>query len=280
MPTRSDADDLGAAAPAGIDTSHPNIARVYDYWLGGKDHFAADRAEAERLLEIFPLLPELAKENRQFQARAVTWLAGQGIRQFLDIGSGLPTAENNTHEVAQAADPSCRVVYVDNDPVVMTHARALLAGSGVGAVEGDLNDLGGILADPDLLKLIRPDEPTALILAMVLHFFDADAARRITAAVAGWLAPGSYLVISVGSGDDQTGGRLAREYAAGTLYNHTPEQITGFFAGLELVSPGLVEARDWDPALPDAPAGSRAGRALAGVGWKSSQRPGRDEGNG
>jgi hypothetical protein len=102
MPTRSDADDHGAAAPLGIDTSQPNIARVYDYWLGGKDHFAADRAEADRLLQIFPLLPELAKENRQFQTRAVTWLAGQGIRQFLDIGSGLPTAENNTHEVAQA----------------------------------------------------------------------------------------------------------------------------------------------------------------------------------
>ena len=96
MPTRADADDHGAAAPAGIDTSHPNIARVYDYRLGGKDHFAADRAEAERL-QIFPLLPELARENRQFQAPAVTWLAGQGICQFLDIGSGLPTAGNNTH---------------------------------------------------------------------------------------------------------------------------------------------------------------------------------------
>ena len=115
---------------------------------------------------------------------------------------------------------------------------------------------------------------------MVLHFFDADAARRITTEVVDWLAPGSYLVISVGSGDDQTGGRLARWYAAGTLYDHTLEQITGFFAGLEVVSPGLVEARDWDPALSAASAGSRAGRVLVGVGCKSSQRPGRDEGNG
>jgi len=268
----------GLPVPA-VDTSKPSIARVYDYWLGGKDHFAADRAEAERLLAIYPDLPRLARENRQFQARAISWLAAQGIRQFLDIGSGLPTARN-THEVAQDASPSCRVVYVDNDPVVMSHARALLMGSGVGAVQGDLGDPAAILADPDVLKLLDPGEPAAVILGMVLHFFDADTARKITAAFTSWLAPGSCLVISVGSGDDQTGGRLAREYAAGTLYNHTPEQITGFFAGLGMVSPGLVEARDWDPALPGAPAGSRAGRVLAGVGWKSSQRPGRDEGNG
>lgn len=277
MAAREDADH--EAALPGMDTGRPSIARVYDYWLGGKDNYAADRAEAERLLAICPELRELAKENRQFQERAVTRLAGQGIRQFLDIGSGLPTARN-THQVAQDADPSCRVVYADNDPVVLAHARALLAGSGVGAVQGDLADPAALLADPGLLKLIDPGAPAAVILGMVLHFFDAATAGNITATVAGWLAPGSYFVISAGSGDDHTGGRLAREYTAGTLHNHTPEQITGFFAGLELVSPGLIEARHWNPALPGPPAGSRAGRVLAGVGRKSPRRPGRDKGNG
>ena len=266
-----------STAPAGqpveraaFDVTRPNIARVYDYWLGGKDHYAADRAEAERLLAIYPDLPRLARENRQFQARAISWLAAQGIRQFLDIGSGLPTARN-THQVAQDASPSCHVVYVDNDPVVMSHARALLTGSGVGAVQGDLGDPAAILADPDVLKLLDPGEPAAVILGMVLHFFDADTAGKITAAFTSWLAPGGCVVISVGSGDDQTGGRLAREYTAGTLYNHAPERIAEFFAGLELVSPGLVEARHWDPALSVAPPGRRPGRVLAGVGRKPQE---------
>jgi hypothetical protein len=258
------------AERAAFDVTTPNIARVYDYWLGGKDHFAADRAEAERLLAIYPDLPRLARENRQFQVRAISWLAAQGIRQFLDIGSGLPTARN-THQVAQEASLACHVVYVDNDPVVMSHARALLTGSGVGAVQGDLADPAAILADPDVLKLIDPGEPAAVILGMVLHFFDADTARKITAAFMSWLAPGSCVVISVGSGDDQTGGRLAREYAAGTLYNHAPDLIAEFFAGLELVSPGLVEARHWDPTLSVAPAGRRPGRILAGVGRKPQE---------
>ena len=119
------AEDTGEASAAALDVSKPNIARVYDYWLGGKDNFAADRAEAERLLGVYPRLPQLARENRLFLARAVAWLAGQGIGQFLDVGSGLP-AEQNTHEAAQAVSPGCRVVYADNDPTVVVHARALL----------------------------------------------------------------------------------------------------------------------------------------------------------
>jgi S-adenosyl methyltransferase len=155
----------------------------------------------------------------------------------------------------------------------MTHARALLAGPGVGAAQGDLGDPAAILADPDVLKLIHPGEPTAVILAMVLHFFDAGTAGKITAAFTGWLLPGSYLMISVGSGDERTGGELAREYTAATLYNHTPGQVSGFFAGLELVSPGLADARDWDPARPAAPPRQRAGRILAGVGRKQQEPP-------
>jgi S-adenosyl methyltransferase len=254
--------------PAALDVSRPNIARVYDYWLGGKDNFEADRAEAERLLAVYPLLRDRARENRLFLSRAVAWLAAHGIRQFLDVGAGLPTAEN-THQAAQAVDPACRVVYADNDPVVLTHARALLSGPGVAAVEGDLRDPAAILADPAVEQLIRPGEPTAVILAMVLHFLDAGTAAKITEAFTRWLTPGSYVVISCGSGDQETGERLAREYAAGTLYNHSPAQIAGFFASLDLVPPGLVDAGDWNPGLPAAPTpGHRGGRILAGVGRK------------
>jgi SAM-dependent methyltransferase len=256
---------VGATA---FDVSKPNIARVYDYWLGGKDNYAADRAEAERLLGIYPRLPQLARENRLFLARAVTWLAARGISQFLDIGSGLPTAQN-THEVAQAVDPACRVVYADNDPVVAAHARALLSDSGVEATCADLADPAGIAADPVVARRIRPAEPTGLILGMVLHFFDTEAAAKITAALADWLAPGSYLVVSVGSGDERTGGALAREYRAATLHNHTPQQVAGFFAYLDLVPPGLVDARDWSPGTIAAPpAVHRGGRILAGAGRK------------
>jgi SAM-dependent methyltransferase len=254
--------------PTPLDTSRPNIARVYDYWLGGKDNYAADRAEAERLLAIYPHLPKLARHNRLFLARAVAWLAGRGIRQFLDIGCGLPTAQN-THEIAQATRPDCRVVYVDSDPVVVSHARALLSDTDVTAIRADLADPGAILADPRLRNLIDLAEPTAVVLAMVLHFFDDDSARRIVATFAEAIAPGSYLVISVGSGDDRTGGRLAREYRAGTLHNHSPAQISGFFDGLDLVLPGLTDAATWVPGLPGQPPSPQiGGHILVGVARK------------
>jgi hypothetical protein len=141
------------------------------------------------------------------------------------------------------------------------------------AVEGDLRDPAAILAHPEVLRFIKLDEPVALILAMVLHFFDAETAGEITAAFVRSIAPGSYVVISVGSGDKQTGGQLAQEYRAGTLYNHSPEQIAGFFAGLELVGPSLAEARDWDPQLTTAPPGQHGGRILVGAGRKVVNRP-------
>jgi S-adenosyl methyltransferase len=273
MVSRGSADSTLTAALAAFDTTKPNIARVYDYWLGGKDNFAADRDEAERLLEIYPPMAQLARENRLFLARAVTWLAGQGIRQFLDIGSGLPTAQN-THEIAQAADPSCRAVYTDSDPVVMTHARALLTGSGVEAINADLADPASILSHPAIARLIRPGEPTGLILACVLHFFDAETAQKIMATLIDWLAPGSYVVLSVGSGDEQTGGALTREYQAATLHNHSLEQITGFFAGLDLIDPpGLTDARNWNAGmLVTPPLGHQGGHILAGVGRKPLPR--------
>ncbi len=235
--------------------------------LAGKDNFAADREEAERMLAVYPKLPLLARENRLFLSRAVAWLAGLGIRQFLDIGSGLPTAQN-THQVAQAVEPACHVVYVDNDPIVLVHAKALLKGDNVDAVRGDVRDPASILTDPAVLKLLTPREPVALILCMVLHFFDAVTAKEITAGFVNSLAPGSYLVLSVGCGDDETGKQLTGEYTASTLYNHAPQQIAGFFDGLELVAPGLTDAREWEPHVTAKPAEHPGGRILAGVGRK------------
>ena len=264
------AGELEVPEPTAVDAGRPNIARVYDYLLSGKDNYAADRAEAARLIEVFPLLPVRARQNRLFLARAVTWLAGQGIRQFVDIGCGLPTA-NNTHQLARAAHPDCRVAYVDQDPVVVSHAHALLSGTGVIALQGDLADPDAILADPALQRLIRPGEPTAVIVALVMHFFDAATARGIAAAITRAIAPGSYVVISAGSGDEQTGGRLAREYQAGTLYNHSPAQIGAFYDGLDLIPPGLADAMAWVPG-PAAPLRSRlrGGHILAGVGRKAA----------
>lgn len=268
MPTRTILDaGRGVVHPA-INSSKPNIARVYDYLLGGKDNFAADRDEAERLLEVYPLLPAKARENRLFLARAVNWLADQGIRQFVDIGSGLPTAQN-THQIAQAVDPACRVAYVDHDPVVVAHARALLSANGVTAIESDLRDPAAIVSHPEMGPVIRPGEPVGLILTMVLHFFAAPTVSEIMRTFVRSIAPGSYVVISVGSGDEQTGARLAREYTAATLYNHAPGQIARFFDGLALVGPGLVDARNWEPLGAARPPAETGGHTVAGVGYKS-----------
>jgi hypothetical protein len=236
---------------------------VYDYWLGGTDNFEADREEAERLLRIYPDLRRLAQENRLFLRRAVYWLAADcGIRQFLDVGSGLPTV-SNTHDVAQAAAPDSKVAYVDKDPVVVLHADRLLAdGHNVVAVRGDAAEPAAILADPRVNTLVQPGRPYAVILAAVLHFFPLAVARRIITGFADLAAPGSYLIISVGS----SGGRLAREYAAGTLHDHTPDEIRTLLNGLEIIDPpGLVDALHWAPATP-APAPARSGgRILAAV---------------
>jgi hypothetical protein len=253
----------GEAQRLGLDTSRPNIARVYDAWLGGKDNFEADREEAERLLQINPDLRRLARENRMFLRRAVHWLATDcGIRQFLDVGSGLPTA-NNTHDVAQAAAPDSRVAYVDGDPVVVLHAQALLAdGRNVLAVRGDAAEPAAILADPRVTALIQPGRPSAVILAAVLHFFSLAAARRIITGFAGLAAPGSYLVISVGV----SGRTLAREYTAGTLHDHSPDEIRTLLTGLEIIDPpGLVDAPYWAPGTLAPARGGTGGRILAAV---------------
>lgn len=253
-----------------FDTSRPNVARVYDYWLGGKENFAADRAQADKLAELFPGIRQLVRGNREFIIRAVSWVAGQGVSQFVDVGAGLPTSPN-THEAAQAVNHTAKVVYVDNDRLVVTHAAALLAdaNSGVVAMAGDLRDPAVLLNSPELRKLISLDEPVCLILAAVLHLMDADAAAKIAADYVSLLPSGSYVIITMARYDDPAlADRIMREYTATTFLNHSWEQAATFFTGLELVPPGLGDGRTWRAGMPESgrPAGSVY--ALAGVGRK------------
>jgi O-methyltransferase involved in polyketide biosynthesis len=260
----------GGGALEPFDSTKPNVARVYDYWLGGKDNFAADRNLAERLLEVYPLAAQIAQENRQFLGRAVAYVTRQGITQFIDVGAGLPTVLN-THDVAQHAEPAAKVAYVDNDPVVISHACAILAqDTGVVVVPGDLRDPASILADPALNSEIDTGQPVGLMLAGVLHFLPAGDAREVVAAFAERVAPGSYVIISVGTGDPDIAERFSAAYTAAPLHLHPRDEITRFFDGLELVPPGLVEARAWaDGPGPSAPPPSpREATFLAAVARK------------
>jgi O-methyltransferase involved in polyketide biosynthesis len=252
-----------------FDPTTPSIARVYDYVLGGKDNFAADRELADRLLGLVPLIAELAAENRQFLSRAVTWAASQGIGQFIDLGCGLPTAPN-THESAQAVIPDARVVYVDNDPVVVAHLRALLAqgNPGVSVVDGDVRDvaaiLDGVRASLDL------SAPVCLVVGYLLHFFTTDAARDLVARYAAALAPGSYVAASVLHADSEAAdeGLSAYSSAAAPVYSHPMPDIASFFASLGLVPPGLVEARRWRPDREPENLPQRSSQVIAGVAGK------------
>jgi O-methyltransferase involved in polyketide biosynthesis len=249
----------------GFDPATPNTARVYSRLLGGKDHFPADRAEADVLLGIYPPLAEMVQENRAFLAEAITWAANQGIGQFLDLGAGLPVTPA-VHQTARAVLPGARVAYVDLDPMVLSHARALLAGPGVAAVAADLRDPAVVLADSELRAVIDPAEPVCVILGAVLHFFDADNARKVTVGYARLIAPGSCLVISCATYDDEAlAKRLAAEYTAGQFVNHTKEDVMSFFAGLDLVGPGVSEAQTWRAWHPEPVMRHREGHVLAGL---------------
>jgi hypothetical protein len=243
---------------ASVDTSVPNIARIYDYWLGGKDNFAADRDAAEQSSKAVPQLPWLSRENRKFLGRAVRFCARAGITQFLDIGSGLPTMEN-VHEVAEQAAEDPHVVYVDNDPVVVSHARALLATPRTAAARGDLTQPEKILGAPEVQRLIDFERPVALLVIATLHFIpdEADPAGAM-ARLRDALVPGSYVVIShMEVSPDFAVGRQPHSQAAldigeaqkGTLRGpaRTRAEIAPFFGDLTLVEPGLVDVWDWRP---------------------------------
>jgi hypothetical protein len=230
-----------------LDTSVAHPARRYNYWLGGKDNFAADRESGDAVVQVFPSIRVAALENRGFLRRAVTMLSESGVRQFLDVGTGLPSADN-THEVAQRAAPDSRVVYVDNDPLVMVHARALLTGTGAGAteyIEADLREPERILREA--ARTLDFSRPVALMLIAVLHFIsEADDPYGLVARLVGALPPGSYLVMSHATGE-YLPEKVVADFAAAPVpvYLRDREQVGRFFDGLELLPPGIVSTVRW-----------------------------------
>jgi hypothetical protein len=244
-----------------LDTTRPNVARVYDYLLGGYESFAADREQAAALLEICPSLGVAAFENRYFLARAVTWTAGQGVAQFADLGAGAPVrgagarVMEDIHVTAQAADRRARVAYVDNDPMVVSHSRAFRAPArGVAVADADLTDPAAVLASPAVRAVIDPASPVCVIFGLALSLLPARQAREVMAGYADLIAPGSYVVISCGRCDDEAlWKQLSEAYTAVGLYNHSPDEVAGFLTGLELVPPGLVPAQRWRGGWHDVP---------------------------
>jgi O-methyltransferase involved in polyketide biosynthesis len=253
---------------ADFDPSAPSIARVYDYLLDGKDNFAVDRDVALKLLAVAPIAADVMRENRQFLARATRWAAENGISQFIDLGCGMPTAPN-THQTAQAVTPGTHVAYVDIDAVVLAHLRALAAQGNpdVTVIDGDVREVAAILdAIGPGIDLTRP---ACLSMGALLHFFPPDDARDLVARYAAALAPGSYVVLSVGRADGDEESRGFGTYSsagAARVYNHSVAEFTGFFGPLTLMPPGVIDAREWHPdddqPVPPPP---RPGQALVGV---------------
>jgi hypothetical protein len=236
-----------------VDVSRPHAARMYDYYLGGKNHFAADRELADKVLASMPAARIAARENRAFMGRAVRFLAEAGVRQFLDIGTGLPTT-GSVHEIAQAVAPAARVAYVDNDPLVLAHARALLASSPEGKtayVHADLRDPAAILANAEVREVLDFDQPVALMLVAVLHFLlDEDQPAQVVAALLDGLPAGSYLVASHGTAEHDPAGTAAgqRAYRRSGVTGRarrSDEFAEIAFSGLDLVPPGVVLVSEW-----------------------------------
>ncbi|MFG2126995.1 SAM-dependent methyltransferase [Streptomyces sp. NPDC048751] len=263
-----------AWAPRSIDISVPSVARIYDYYLGGSHNFEADREAARQAMEFMPGLPKIMQANRAFMRRAVRFAADEGITQFLDIGSGIPTF-GNVHEVAQAASPGARVVYVDHDPVAVAHSQAVLAGNADAAVvAADLRKPQEILADSQVLDLIDLNRPVALLLVAILHFVeDADDPYGAVAELREALAPGSLLILTHASYE---GIPLAPERAEGAvdvykgirnpLIMRSRDEIARFFEGYDMVEPGLVSPPRWRPETAPEDEDPYAFSGFAGVG--------------
>jgi O-methyltransferase involved in polyketide biosynthesis len=252
----------------------PNIARMYDYFLEGKDHYPADRAAARRILDTFPEVAKIARANRAFLTRAVRHVARQGITQYIDLGSGLPT-EPNTHETARQVTPGARTAYVDSDELVLAHSRALLGvDDQIAVITGDIRDPAAILTSPALTGLIDLEQPVCVLLVSVLHFLPPWEADVAVAAFRDRIAPGSYLIISAGTstGTDPELITTMQDAYAGTapVSGRTEQEIAAWFDGLTLARPGLADIWAWRPdslPRPARPPSSRA-RFLAGVARK------------
>ena len=252
--TGSASDETADRASLPLDTSVAHPARVYDYWLGGKDNFAADQVAAEQVIDVRPQIRTDVRANRAFLGRAVRYLAADaGIRQFLDIGTGLPSADN-THEVAQSVVPDSRVVYVDNDPIVLVHARALLTGTAEGVtayLNADLRDPEAILAEA--AQTLDFSQPVAVLLIAVLHHIpDADDPARITARLRAAVPSGSYLVISHPAADIQADAvaEVARRYNAQVPVGQTRrtrDEVARFFGDWDILEPGVTQTVLWRP---------------------------------
>jgi SAM-dependent methyltransferase len=249
-------------APDEVDLDRPSVARVYDYYLGGSHNFPVDREMARGVLLAMPDVPRLAQDNRAFLRRAVRWLAREGIDQFVDLGSGIPTV-GNVHEVAREVDADARVVYVDWDPVAVAHSRAILAGDERTAVIGaDLRDPDRVFGDPALRALVDLDRPVAILLVAVLHFLhDDDRPDELIRTLAAAVAPGSYVVVShaspAGRADELAEAAEFYERSNSSVRTRTREEITKLFGELALVHPGVVRTPLWRPesavdAGPDA----------------------------
>ncbi|WP_016907899.1 SAM-dependent methyltransferase [Streptomyces xiaopingdaonensis] len=262
-------------APQGIDLDVPSVSRMYDYYLGGSHNFEVDRETARRAIEAWPGLPKIMQTNRAFMRRAIRFALSEGVTQFLDIGSGIPTF-GNVHEVAQAVEPSSRVVYVDNDPVAVAHSEAVLAGNDhAGIVSADFRSPPDVLRSDEVERLLDLERPVALMVVALLHFVeDRDEPDKALAAFFDQLAPGSLLVVSHGCMEGAPardgGGRLQKVYeeASSPLVIRSKEQILRFFDGWELVEPGLVSLPHWRPDNPPEWEDSAVFTGYAGVGRK------------
>lgn len=259
------ADDAGWIPPS-IDQSTPSPARMYDYALGGKDHFAVDREAVERVAAVIPEFREVALATRGFLVRAVRAMAEDGIRQFLDLGTGIPTSPS-VHEVAAEVDPDCRVVYVDHDPIVMAHARARQTGQpGVVTVMEDLRDPAAVLDHRAVRGFLDLDRPVGLILCAVLHFVRRDAASVVLEGYGRRLAPGSRLAIATATSDGMTPDGVARieavyERSGSPIVFRSRAEVEQLFEGWELLEPGLADVTGWRAAGP--PLGIRLLAGLA-----------------
>jgi hypothetical protein len=255
----------GSRFPDGsqVDPAKPSVARMYDYFLGGKDNFAADRQAAEEVSKALPTVAGVARSNREFLRRAVRHVAGRGVGQFLDLGAGLPT-QGNVHEIAQSVDPDAHVVYVDNDPVVTSHGRALLArDEHTAVVQADMRDSRRVLGDPTVETLIDFDRPVCVLFVAVLHFLaDEEDPAGLVREYTGALPPGSHVILSHAAVEERRNIRVGDAYrsasASAPFVARTREQVAALLDGLEIVEPGVVRLHEWRP---------EGGEYVTDAGW-------------